>query len=157
MKIESVEVIPMRKESIWEDISNPFEVAGITTSYEEWEKFFVDYINKQNRMSDHSFSIKIEFNDECKKFAKLQHAFMTTPTSLFGKITFVSKSIKVNTLENMVLEGPLHNVHTISIDDIDAGKTVERHYVDKASFQPMFGMWYPKKEIYLIRYGVEFG
>jgi hypothetical protein len=42
MEIESVEVIPMRKDSIWEDVNTGFGVGFITTSFVEWKLYVLE-------------------------------------------------------------------------------------------------------------------
>jgi hypothetical protein len=149
MEIESVKVILSRKETKWEDFKHKFEVAGITTSYDEWEKNNLKYINEylNAKFSD-------VFTEECVDFAKSQHAYMTSPTALFGGDCFVVKFMKVKSLDGIILDGPLYIIHTIDVEDIDAGKTVERAYKNPDNFQEEFGLWYPKIKMFNIRYGV---
>lgn len=145
MKIESVEVIPMRGESIWEDIKNDFEVFGITTSYDEWEK-----VSANNVLLDlDNYAV----TEECFGFAKQQQAFMTAPIAKFGDVLFVSRSRRARSLDGLKIDGPLYQVYQIEVDDIDAGKTVEREYIDTETFMINNGLWYPKKKEYVVRYG----
>lgn len=145
MKIESVEVIPMRGESIWENIKNDFEVFGITTSYDEWEKVSADNV----LLDLDNYAV----TEECFEFAKRQQAFMTAPTAKFGDVLFVSRTRRAKSLDGLKIDGPLHQVYQIEVDDIDAGKTVEREYIDTETFKVTNGLWYPKKKEYVVRYG----
>ena len=139
MKIESVEVIPMTKESKWEDLPKKFEVAGITTSFEKW------YVG----VLEHG-----EYLDaECIAFAKVQPAFMTAPTALFDKQLYSAKARMAETLEGLLLDGPLYRISVTEIDDETGEKSIYRKYVDPQTFEMKEGFWYPKKKAYKIRYG----
>jgi len=148
MEIESVTVIPMSKESKWEDDeSQSFEVYGITTDYVTWFTQFMDVADPKT-----GFEL---FDDDCRAFAKKQNAFMITPTALFGKTTFAAKSRLSYTLDGLVLDGPLYRIFAIEDFDETAEKSVEQTYIDPVTFQTKTGLWYPKKKIYKIIYGVE--
>jgi hypothetical protein len=139
VKIESVEVIPMSKESKWEDLPSKFEVAYITTSFEKW------YVNllEQGKYLD----------AECIAFAKAQPAFMTAPTGIFDKQVYSAKARSAETLDGLVLDGPLYRISIAEIDDTNSEKSIYRKYVDPNTFEPKEGFWYSKKKVYKIRYG----
>jgi hypothetical protein len=132
----------------WENTSAYFEVFGITTDYVTWA----------TEMYDDVLSYPIEnpeslIDKACITFAKKQHAFMLSPTALFGKLTYVAESIVTEKLENIRIDGPLYRVIRYTTDDVSAGKSVERPYIDPVSFEPKYGLWYPQKHGYKIRYG----
>ena len=149
MKIESVEVIPMSKESKWEDAPRIFEVSMITTDYVTWfTKMYDDYLS----YAPDGFP-KPELDEACVLFAKKQQAFMLAPTAIFGPIVYAAKSRSADTLDGVVIDGPLYRIETYMADDTSAEKTVERRYVDPVTFLPMHGLWYPQKKRYKVRYG----
>lgn len=117
MKIESVEVIPMSKDSKWEEMKEPFEVIGITTSYVEWLK------DAYEKTSLGWNGQEFEMDSNCLEFARNQSAFMTAPTAKFGNTIFVACALKVSSLEDIILSGPLYSVFTTQVDDVEAGKT----------------------------------
>jgi len=113
MKIESVEVIPMRGESIWEDTENPFEVMAISTSFDEWKKQMI--IEHQREKEDHYYNPNdpyhsITFDSDCMDFAENQFAYMLAPTGKFGSDVYISKTISVKTLDVFKLDGPLYKI-----------------------------------------------
>ena len=149
MKIESVEVIPMAKESKWEDVPRQFEVSMITTDYVVWfTKMYDDYLS----YAPDGFP-KPELDESCVLFAKKQHAFMLAPTAIFGSLVYVAKSRSTESLDNVVLDGPLYRLEYYMADDTSAEKTVERTYIDPVTFLPIHGLWYPQKKMYKVRYG----
>ncbi len=148
MKIESVEVIPMSKESKWEDAESLFEVSMITTDYVMWfTKMYDDYLSYPDAVP------KPELDEACVAFAKKQHAFMLAPTAMFGSLVYSAKTLSVESLDDVVIGGPLYRVETYLKDDLEAGKTIERTYIDPVSFMPKYGAWYPQKKMYRVRYG----
>lgn len=157
MKIESVEVIPMRKDSLFEATPlQGFECSFITTSYDEWRPAVIDEYLKRTAENQSKISQPQEFDDVCEKFAKSQKAFMLAPTAIFHDRVYVAKTAKLPTPDHLFAMGnvgPVYMVIKVFVDDMEAGKTVERFYVDPASFAPMYGMWYPQKAMYMLRYG----
>lgn len=144
MQIESVEVIPMSKESKWEDAPKTFEVSMITTDYVKWlTSMYDEYLDSANSGIDGA----------CILFAKRQQAFMLAPTAIFGSTVYCAVSRVTETLDNLQLDGPLYRVQTLRIDDKDSGKSVERLYTDPETFNKVYGLWYPEKKVYKVRYG----
>ena len=127
MKIESVEVIPMSKESKWEDIRTPFEVSFITTSFDEW---YARTLKHQEETGTSEYSIKMD--DACISFAKMQQAFMLSPTGRFGQTLYVAKAIAVENLDGIIIDGPLYQVANVV----------------------MFDLTGHRKNMYKVRYGV---
>lgn len=142
MIIESIQTIPLSKESKFEDVPNTFEVAFITTSYEDWRTKVIEY------------SSLVEIDLFCYQFAEKQKAFMLAPTAVFGTVAYAAKTVKVDSLDNISIDGPLYMVNTIEVDDVDAEKNIFRKYVDPESFALKEGLWHPTKKAYRIRYGV---
>jgi hypothetical protein len=134
----------MSKESKWEDAPKPFEVFGITTDYVTWLSAYVDKQSTENS----------ELDENCIKFAKGQQAYMLSPTAIFGNVVYASKSRRSNTLEGVVIDGPLYRVNVEEVDDKSAEKTVFTKYIDPETFELKEGLWYPKKKQYRLRYGV---
>lgn len=146
----------MRKDSLFEATPlQGFECAAITTSYEEWRTAVVDpYIS---RIVAGLPGQSQEFDDVCEKFAKMQKAFMTAPTAIFHDKCYAAKSVRLETPDHLFAMGnigPVYMVIKDFADDVEAGKTVERFYIDLDTFTPMHGMWYPLKTVYKLRYGV---
>ena len=142
MEIESVEVILMSKESRFEDVEETaFELYAITTDYVTW-------------LSDRIKNDTLNTSEECLKFAKRQKAFMLAPTALFDKITYSARSTQVDSLDGLMISGPLLDVHPVSVSDETAGKTVMQTYRDPTTFEEKTGLWYPQKTAYIVRYGV---
>lgn len=158
MKIESVEVIPMRKDSMFEDTPLRSFECSLTTSYEQWRPIVDNHLSFNMDAGDYSKVKKgPEFDSVCEKFAKSQKAFMTGPTGIFHDIVYVARSVAMPTEDHLFAmsnTGPLYVVFKEYVDDVEAGKTEERFYVDPTTFQPMHGMWYPYKAQYRLRYGV---
>ena len=149
MIIESVEVIPSTKESKFEDIENGFEVFAITTSFDEWQLFMMEKIKRDVETNKHMI-----YDDQCKNFAKKHQAFMTAPVAKFGNMYMsVSRIVEMEYLDSIPPLGPLYSVCKNKIDDISAGKTVFRPYFNAETFKDEVGMWYPLKEVCIIRYG----
>ena len=143
MKIESVEVIPMSKESKWEEVPKKFEVASITTSFDKW---YTGALENGEKM-----------DAECIAFAKGQHAFMTAPTGIFDKQVYAAKSCIAETIDGLVLDGPLYRISIEEIDDTNSEKSIYRKYVDPNTFEPKEGFCHSKKKGYKIRYGTTIG
>lgn len=112
MEIESVQVIPMRGESIWEDARNPFEVAGITTSYDEWlaKMKAHDAEEEQIEIAGELVPKSMTFEDECIEFAKKQQGFMINPVAKFGDIIYMANAVKTETLQDFMIYGPLYKI-----------------------------------------------
>jgi hypothetical protein len=147
MEIESVQVIPMLKDSKWEDTNRIFEVSMITTDYATWFTSIYEEILSFVEIA------RPETDENCVNFAKRQQAFMVAPTAMFGSSVYVVKTITADNLIDIVIDGPLYKVNVFMVDDMSAEKTVERKYVDPVSFMPMYGLWYPQKKTYKVRYG----
>lgn len=159
MKIESIEVIPMNKESIFEAVPLQGFDCSLTTSYEEWRPLVDRYLDLN--LDDYGDYLKVqkqpEFDEVCEKFARSQKAFMTGPTGIFHDIVYTARSVKLPTADHlfsMSNTGPLYMIFKEYVDDVDAGKTEERFFVDPDTFQLMRGLWYPYKAQYRLRYGV---
>lgn len=159
MKIESIEVIPMNKESIFEATSVGTFECSITTSYEEWRPLVDRYLDLN--LDDYGDYSKVqkqpEFDEVCEEFARSQKAFMTGPTGIFHDIVYTARTVKLLTSDHLFAmsnSGPLYMVYKEYVDDLEAGKTEERFFVDPDTFLPMYGMWYPYKAQYRLRYGV---
>jgi hypothetical protein len=148
MIITSVEVIQMSKESKWEDIPREFEVSNITTDYLKWSDNMFDHI-----LSYTETDCVPEIDNFCLEFAKKHQAYMLAPTAKFGHLFYLSESKVVDTLDNVIIDGPLYRVYAFMKDDTSAEKTEERKYIDPVSFAPRYGLWYPQKKMYKIRYG----
>jgi hypothetical protein len=157
MKIESVEVIPMRKDSMFENVPIQSFECNLTTSYEEWRPLVDQYLNLYKSGDDYSkVEKKPEFDEVCEKFAKLQKAYMTGPTGIFHDSVYIARAVALPSADHLLAlsnTGPLYMVYKEYIDDIEAEKTEERFYVDPNTFQPMHGLWYPHKAQYRLRYG----
>lgn len=127
MKIESVEVIPMSKESKWEDIRTPFEVSFITTSFDEWYAQTL-----KNREATGALENGEKMDDACIAFAKAQQGFMLSPTGRFGQTLYVAKAKAVENLDGIIIDGPLYQVTNVV----------------------MFDLTGHRKNMYKVRYGV---
>lgn len=158
MKIESVEVILTRKESMFEDTPLQSFECSLTTSYDEWLP-----------ISERNLSLSLgtgslakvkkqpEFDSVCERFARSQKAFMTSPVGIFHDNVYESKSMIARTEDHLFAmsnTGPLYVVLKEYVDDMEAEKTEERFYIDPNSFEPMHGLWHPYKSQYRLRYGV---
>jgi hypothetical protein len=158
MKIESVEVIPMRKESMFEETPlNTFE-CSLTTSYDEWRPHIDKHLDYSKDLGDFSKVKKHpEFDEVSEKFARSQKAYMMGPTGIFHDIVYQARSVALPDEDHLFAlsnTGPLYVVYKEYIDDISVDKSVERFYVDPDTFMPMYGLWYPYKTQYRLRYGV---
>jgi len=158
MKIESVQVIPSRKDSMFEETPlNTFDCT-ITTSYDEWKTAHDANIGLYTDTSSiEKVKKQPEFDELCERFAKTQKAYMVAPTALFHDTVYVARTVAMPTEDHLLAmsnTGPLYMVFKEYIDDIEAGKTEERFYVDPQTFAPMYGLWYPYKAQYRLRYGV---
>lgn len=145
MEIESVTVIPMSKESKWEDMPAAFQVCFITTSFKDW---YINVLEQSNKFEN------MKIDEVCIAFAKKQQAFMLAPTGIFGQTMYVAKTRIVETLDGLVIDGPLYHITTAEIDDMDSEKTVQTKYIDPVTFELKEGPWYSKKQVYKVRYGV---
>jgi len=146
MKIESVEVIASTKESKFEDVEHEFEVFGMTTSFDEWETLMAEKAKRDKEI--------ISYDDQCRNYALKHQAFMTAPVAIFGNTYApVACKIEVEYLDSMPPLGPLFSVYKCKIEDTQAGKTVFRPYINRETFKEEVGMWYPLKEVCVIRYG----
>lgn len=148
MEIESIEVIPMNKESIFNDMKEPFEVCGLTTSLTEWMEWVKARINHD--------IFDIDLSDPIiKSFIENQSLFMTLPFSKIGSMLFESRSILVEKeqLEYLKLDGPLHNIYKIQVED-KTKEMIHGTYMNMETFKEEKGMVYPKKNVYRIRYGM---
>lgn len=158
MKIESVEVIPMRKDSMFEAVPLQGFDCSLTTSYEEWRPLVDKHLSFHTSTDAFPMTRKSpEFDEVCEKFARSQKAFMTGPTGIFHDIVYTARSVALPTAEHLFAMsniGPLYVVFKEYADDIEAGKTEERFYVDPDTFKQMYGLWYPQKARYRLRYGV---
>lgn len=156
MKIESMEVIPMNKESIFEENElYTFECVNITTSYDEWKIMHDANLENYNKLL--SRKTNPDFDSDCELFARSHKAFMLGPTAKFDRIFYEVKTRIAHSREQLFTFehlGPLYYVMKECVDDIDAGKTVERTHIDETCTET-YGLWYPLKTIYKIRHGVE--
>lgn len=84
----------------------PFEVVGITTSYDEWLANSVSQI-VAGKVGP------INMNRECINFAERQQLFMLSPCALLGPKTYIAVSKIFDRLEDVYIDGPLHQVYTI--------------------------------------------
>lgn len=149
MKIESVEVIPMRGESIWEDVKEAFDVSCITTSYDKWK----EYSDNQFKMYE-SMDETILYDEECDIFARKQKAYMLGPVGIFGHTLYEAMTRESDSLDGVVLNGPLLSIIKVSVDDISKEKTEYReNYFNKKTFQIESGLWYPQKTLFKLRFG----
>jgi len=149
MKIESVEVIPSTKESKFEDVEHEFEVFGMTTSFDEWETFMIEKIKQDAEVNKH-----MSYDDQCRNYALKHQAFMTAPIAIFGNTYMAAtREIELGYLDLMPPLGPLFSVYKRKIEDTQAGKTVFRPYINRETFKEEVGVWYPLKEVCVIRYG----
>jgi hypothetical protein len=139
IKIESVQVIPSRKDSIFEDdfVEETFECYSFTTSYQNWLGEF----------SEHDY--QYNFDLSCREFAKRQNIFMTGPTAKFGKTVYVAKSLQTKSLEDFPINGPLYRVYKIKVWK-DTKKQIFEEILENS--ENVIG---EKEEVYLVRYGVE--
>jgi hypothetical protein len=145
MQIESVTVIPMSKESKFEDIENDFEVVGITTDYATW---FGTMVLESSSEPDHANLTK-----ECIIFARKQQSFMTSPIAMFGDRVYTSFSTRrYDSLKHVNIQGPLYRIYSIQVEDETKDK-IEGQYMDDKDFKMKNGLVYPKKNMYVIRYG----
>lgn len=158
MKIESIEVIPMRKDSMFEAIPLQSFECSLTTSYEQWRPLVDKHLSFNTETGDYSKVKKHpEFDEVCEKFAKSQKAYMTGPTGIFHDNVYEARAIALPTVDHLFAmsnTGPLYVVFKEYVDDVEAGKIEERFFVDPNTFQPMYGLWYPHKAQYHLRYGV---
>ena len=158
MKIESIEVIPMRKDSIFEETPLKSFECSLTTSYDEWRPIVDKHISFDTGAGDYEkIKKRPEFDEVCEQFAKAQKAYMLGPTGIFHAIVYTARAVSMPTKDHLFAisnTGPLYMVFKEYVDDVEAGKTEERFYVDPNTFQPMFGLWYPHKAQYRLRYGV---
>ena len=158
MKIESVEVIPMRKDSMFEETLLQSFDCSLTTSYDEWRPLVDKHLNFDMGTGDYAkIKKRPEFDAVCEKFARAQRAYMTGPTGIFHDNVYVARTVAVPTADHLFAmsnTGPLYIVFKEYIDDIDAGKTEERFYMNPNTFEMMYGLWYPHKAQYRLRYGV---
>jgi hypothetical protein len=160
MQIESVQVIPSRKDSLFEDTPlNGFECT-ITTSYDEWKSVMDRHLAVETPSTPNAWSVTRkppEFDDVCERFAKAQKAFMTGPTAIFHDNLYMARTVAMPTEDHLFAmsnTGPLYMVLKEYVDNLEAERTVERFYTDPTTFKPMHGMWYPYKTQYRLRYGV---
>lgn len=134
---------------------NTFDCT-LSTSYSEWEQSIIPDM-KKSMPFDAVMETGVIFDETCEKFAKAQKAFMFGPTSLFHDIVYTAKTVKLPTKEHLFAfsnSGPLYMVFKHLIYNFDAERTVECFYTDDHSFEKKYGLWYPKKEEYVLRYGV---
>lgn len=149
MKIESVEVIPMTKESKFEDVEREFEVFAMTTSFDEWESFALEAIKRESKYNNH-----VQYDEQCRNYALKHQAFMTAPVAKFGNTYMVvTRRVETEYLDSFPPLGPLYSVYKTKMEDKAAGKTVFRKYRNSETFKEETGMWYPLKEVCVIRYG----
>ena len=158
MKIESVQLIPMRKDSMFEEIPlNTFD-CSLTTSYDEWHPIVNKSLNFDKVIGDYSKVKKNpEFDEVCEKFARSQKAYMMEPTGIFHDMVYIARSVTLSNEDHLFAlsnTGPLYMIFKEYIDDISVEKSLERFYVDPNTFMPMYGLWYPYKSQYRLRYGV---
>jgi hypothetical protein len=146
MKIESIEVIPMSKESRFEDAEETaFVTHNITTDFETW-------FSTQERHNR-------PYDKDTIKFAKKQHAFMLAITAMFGTLVYGTRSIQVDSLDDVILSGPLFSVHSTEVFDEVEGIPVFQPYIDPYTFETKIGLSYPekgiyRKKVYKVVYGV---
>jgi hypothetical protein len=145
--IDSIEVIPMSKDSKFEAVDNDFEVYGITTEFSKW---FEGVSNGGTDATDFGYD---HVNGECLAFARKQQAFMTAPTAIFAGQLYQARTIKTESLDGSI-QGPLYQVFKKYESDTTKGKTVEGEYLNEKTLMIEKGLGYPTKPIFMIRYGV---
>lgn len=92
MKIESMEFIPMNKESIFEDPVPPTETYNVTYDRDEWAKQWKTY--ERNDKLDPSYKMTIAWDlvDQIKFYVT---GFMTGPVALVNGKPMVARTIGV--------------------------------------------------------------
>ena len=100
-KIESIEVIPMNKESIFDEPYSEDEIVNIAITYEEWETFNYNRTNEMNSSSTFNSDFKDEVKDDLLEFAKKAKGYMINPTAKIGTKMIVAKTYKANSIEEL--------------------------------------------------------
>lgn len=123
-----------------------FEVVGFTTSFDEWFRI---------QMSKEATYLKMD--RDCIQFAMKQTGFMTELKAEIGteeyRVVYEAKTRATDSLNGVVIDGPLYAVSYIEVADTTAEKTVYQQYLDPDTFEVKEGYWYPKKTMYKVRYG----
>jgi hypothetical protein len=103
MKIESVEVIPMRKDSMFENVPIQSFECNLTTSYEVWRPLVDQYLNLYESRDNYSkVEKKPEFDEVCEKFAKSQKAYMTGPTGIFHDSVYIARAVALPSADHLL-------------------------------------------------------
>jgi hypothetical protein len=129
MKIESVEVILMNKdsESMFGEPYIEDEFSGVTYDFDEWKEFY------DNRTRDiYDRCIKIDANDEdVWAFVKSARGYMTAPVGKLGFEIIEARTVVVHSLEDVRFD-----VTNSYIYDILKTKLVSGEIVIKIRFAP---------------------
>lgn len=100
-KIESIELIPMNKESIFDEPYVEDEIVNIAVSYEEWKTFNYNRTNEMNSNSNFNTEFKDEVKEDLLEFAKKVKGYMISPTAKIGTKMIVAKTNKVESIKEL--------------------------------------------------------
>ena len=101
MKIESIEFIPMSKDSIFEEPYIEDEIVNIAVSYEEWKSFNDNSINERNSNINIDSNLKDEVKEDLLEYAKKAKGYMICPTAKIGKTMLVSKAKRAENIAHL--------------------------------------------------------
>lgn len=93
-KIESVEVIPMNKESIFGEPYSEDEYFNVTESFDEWLEFI-------EKISDSDIAFDVVTSGELLDIAKKAKGYMTGPVAKYGTHILSAKGRKFKTAKDL--------------------------------------------------------
>jgi hypothetical protein len=144
MQFENDNVVFLRKENKTKDVKQ-FEACAITTDFASW------FIHNFLCYADDD---KIIFDKNCFDFAKRQHVYMIAPAAMFGNAIYAAKTKIFDSLENVVIDGPLYSIVAEQIEDRTAYKNDIKQYIDSQTREVKKELCYPMKKRYIVKYGV---
>jgi len=102
--IESIEVIPMNKESIFEEPYSEDEIFGCSLSYDEWAMKVAPRIttHESKKADDVWYGFGLDYLKETDQIAAKFKGFMFGPTAKYGKHVLMAKSKKAKSIEEIL-------------------------------------------------------
>lgn len=103
-RIESIEVIPMNKESIFEEPYSEDEIFGCSLSYQEWKQKVAPRITtyESEKADEVWFGFGLDLLSETDAIAAKFKGFMFGPTAKYGKHILIAKSRTAKSVEDIL-------------------------------------------------------
>lgn len=103
-RIESIEVIPMNKESIFEQPYSEFEMFACSLSYEDWASRMIPIMkgNPDEKIEGSFPGMGYDILQETRQIADKFKGFMWAPTAKYGTNVLMAKHKKFESIQQIL-------------------------------------------------------